>query len=198
MNKILDWKIQYDESHNPVVRASRFITDKVTDIVGGLFQKTELSETLTEICKLDPDFDKAEFLKMCEKDIIPNILEAMIRGDLEILKDWCYEAPFNVLSTPIKQAIARRLHFDSKILDIDKTDLLLGKVMEQGPVLIISFQAQQIMCLRDEQGNIVEGDPEKILRVSYVWALCRDATELNPKAAWKLLDISATSNEQLL
>lgn len=198
MNKILDWKIQYDESHNPVVRASRFITDKVTDIVGGLFQKTELSETLTEICKLDPDFDKAEFLKMCEKDIIPNILEAMIRGDLEILKDWCYEAPFNVISAPIKQAIAKRLHFDSKILDIDKTDLLLGKVMEQGPVLIITFQAQQIMCLRDEQGSIVEGDPEKILRVSYVWALCRDATELNSKAAWKLLDISATSNEQLL
>lgn len=198
MNKVLDWKIQYDESDNPMVRASRFITDKVTDIVGGLFQKTELSQTLTEICKLDPSFDKAEFLKMCERDIIPNILEAMIRGELEILKDWCYEAPFNVLSMPIKQAMERGLRFDSKILDIDRTDLLLGKVMEQGPVLIINFQAQQIMCLRDKKGNVVEGDPEKVLRVSYVWALCRDTAELNPRAAWKLLDISASSSEQLL
>lgn len=58
MNKVLDWKIKYEESENPMIRASRLLTDKVTDIMGGLFQKTELSETLTEICKLDPSFDK--------------------------------------------------------------------------------------------------------------------------------------------
>ncbi|XP_065201735.1 mitochondrial import inner membrane translocase subunit TIM44 [Planococcus citri] len=198
INKILDWKIQYDESDNPVVRASRFVTDKVTDIVGGLFQKTELSEVLTEICKLDPNFDKEEFLKLCERDIIPNVLEAIVRGDLEILKDWCHEAPYNVISAPLKEAIEKHLIFNSKVLDIDKTDLVMGKIMDQGPVLIISFQAQQIICMKDKNGTVVEGDPEKILRVSYVWALCRDTSELNPRAAWKLLDMSANVNEQLL
>jgi import inner membrane translocase subunit TIM44 len=84
--------MKYDESDNPVVRASRLITDKVSELFGGLFSKTELSEVLTEICKIDSNFDKNQFLKDCEQDIIPNILEAMIRGDLEILKDWCYEA----------------------------------------------------------------------------------------------------------
>lgn len=37
-----------------------------------------MSEALTEICKMDPDFSKEEFLKKCENDIIPNILEAMV------------------------------------------------------------------------------------------------------------------------
>jgi import inner membrane translocase subunit TIM44 len=92
VNKIFDWKMKYDESDNPVVRASRLVTDKVSELFGGLFSKTELSEVLTEICKIDSNFDKNQFLKDCEQDIIPNILEAMIRGDLEILKDWCYEA----------------------------------------------------------------------------------------------------------
>ncbi|KAJ6652165.1 hypothetical protein lerEdw1_013149 [Lerista edwardsae] len=59
---------------------------------GGLFSKTEMSEVLTEILRVDPNFDKDRFLKQCEVDIIPNILEAMISGDLDILKDWCYEA----------------------------------------------------------------------------------------------------------
>jgi len=77
-NKVLDWKMKYDESENPVIRASRLLTEKVSDIMGGLFQKTELSETLTEICKLDPNFDKVQFLKDCETDFIPNILEAMV------------------------------------------------------------------------------------------------------------------------
>lgn len=30
--------------------------------------------------------------------------------------------------------------------------------MEQGPVLVISFHAQQILAVRDSKGNIVEGD----------------------------------------
>lgn len=84
----MDWKLQYDESENPVIRASRLLTEKVSDIMGGLFSKTELSETLTEICKIDNSFDTKRFLKQCETDIIPNILEAMTRGDLEVLKDW--------------------------------------------------------------------------------------------------------------
>ncbi|CAK9828625.1 Mitochondrial import inner membrane translocase subunit TIM44 [Anthophora retusa] len=64
VNKVLDWKIKYEESDNPVIRASRLLTDKVTDIVGGMLQKTDLSETLTELCKLDPSFDKTGVTKL--------------------------------------------------------------------------------------------------------------------------------------
>ncbi|CAK9798961.1 Mitochondrial import inner membrane translocase subunit TIM44 [Anthophora quadrimaculata] len=198
VNKVLDWKIKYEESDNPVIRASRLLTEKVTDIVGGLFQKTDLSETLTEICKLDPSFDRVQFLKYCETDIIPNILEAMVRGNLEILKDWCHEAPYKLIAQPIMQAEKLGYRLDNKILDINNVDLIMGKVMEQGPVLIISFQCQQIMCVKDIKNKVIEGNPNKVMRVNYIWVLCRDPTELNPKAAWRLLDISATSTEQFV
>uniref|UniRef100_A0A3P9PQP2 Mitochondrial import inner membrane translocase subunit TIM44 n=1 Tax=Poecilia reticulata TaxID=8081 RepID=A0A3P9PQP2_POERE len=166
--------------------------------LGGLFSKTEMSEVLTEILKVDPSFDKDSFLKQCEQDIIPNILEAMIRGELEVLKDWCYEATYSQLAHPIQQAKAMGLQFHSKILDIDNIDLAMGKMMEQGPVLIITFQAQLVMVIRNTKGEVVEGDPDKVLRMMYVWALCRDQEELNPYAAWRLLDISASSTEQIL
>ena len=39
---------------------------------------------------------------------------------------------------------------------------------------------------------------DKVQRIMYVWALCRDQEELNPYAAWRLLDISASSTEQIL
>uniref|UniRef100_A0A665WR30 Mitochondrial import inner membrane translocase subunit TIM44 n=1 Tax=Echeneis naucrates TaxID=173247 RepID=A0A665WR30_ECHNA len=167
-NRFFEMKMKYDESDNAFIRASRAVTDKMTDLIGGLFSKTEMSEVLTEILKVDPSFDKDSFLKQCEHDIIPNILEAMIRGDLEVLKDWSYEA------------------------------LAMGKMMDQGPVLIITFQAQLVLVIRNTKGEVVEGDPEKVLRMMYVWALCRDQEELNPHAAWRLLDISASSTEQIL
>ncbi|XP_029179144.1 mitochondrial import inner membrane translocase subunit TIM44 isoform X2 [Nylanderia fulva] len=198
VNKVMDWKMKYDESDNAVLRASKLLTDKVSDIVGGLFQKTELSETLTEICKLDPSFSKIQFLKDCETDFIPNILEAMIKGDLEILKDWCHEGPYNIIAQPHKEVKKLGHYSDSKILDIDNVDLMMGKMMDQGPVLIISFQSQQIMCVRNSKNEVIEGDPQKVMRVNYVWVMCRDRTELNSKAAWRLLDLSATSSEQLV
>ena len=74
-----------------MVRGARLVTDKLQDVFGSVFTNTELSETLTEIVKMDLSFEKEQFLKDCEKDIIPNILEAITRG--EILEDWCYEAP---------------------------------------------------------------------------------------------------------
>ncbi|KAM4551662.1 mitochondrial import inner membrane translocase subunit TIM44-like [Odontesthes bonariensis] len=197
-NRFFEMKMKYDESDNALVRASRVVTDRVTDFLGGLFSKTEMSEVLTQIVKADPNFDKDSFLKQCEKDIIPNILEAMIQGELDVLKDWCYEATYSQLAHPIQQARALGLLFQSKVLDIDNIDLAMGKMMDQGPVLIITFQAQVVMVIRSPKGDIVEGDPEKVMKMMHVWALCRDQEELNPNAAWRLLDISASSTEQIL
>lgn len=104
-------KMKYDESDNAFIRASRLLTDKVTDLLGewaapgpsphspsrrwegvpgphptrgsaapgGLFSKTEMSEVLTEILRVDPAFDKDRFLQQCENDIIPNVLEVGVR-----------------------------------------------------------------------------------------------------------------------
>jgi len=198
VNKVLDWKMQYEESENPVIRASRLLTDKVSDIMGNIFSKTELSETLTEICKIDPNFDAKQFIRDCENDIIPNVLEAMVRGDLDILKSWCFESTYNIIATPITQAKQAGFYLDSKILDIENVDLVMGKVMDQGPVLIITFQTQQIMCVRNAKRQVAEGDPEKVMRVNYVWVLCRDPEELNPTSAWRLMELSANSSEQFV
>jgi len=198
VNKFVDYRVKFEESDNPLVRGARMVTDKLQDVFGSVFTNTELSETLTEIVKMDPTFEKEQFLKDCEKDIIPNILEAIMRGDLEILEDWCYEAPFNVLATPLRQAKQMGYLIDSKVLDIDSLDLAMGKMMEQGPVLVITFNSQQIMCVRDRDGKVVEGSADKMMRVTYVWVLCRDQTELDPRAAWRLLDLSANSQEQFI
>ncbi|XP_048449274.1 mitochondrial import inner membrane translocase subunit TIM44-like, partial [Rhincodon typus] len=84
-----------------------------------------------------------------------------MRGELEVLKDWCYEATYSQLAQPIQQAKAMNLQFRSKILDIDNIDLAMGKMMEQGPVLIITFQAQLVMVIKNHNGDVVEGDPRR-------------------------------------
>ncbi|KJH42747.1 Tim44-like domain protein [Dictyocaulus viviparus] len=181
-NKVLDWKIRYEESDNIVVRLMRGLTEKLSSVF--------VSEVLTEIAKVDPSFDKGEWLRFCEKKVIPNVLEAFIRGDLEVLNDWCLERAFVALSNVIKEY--EKINFnttDSRIIDISKVEMVSGKMMEQGPVLIITFQAFMIHVVKNSDGKVVEGDPNAPVRVHHVWIMCRDMEEYNSAVAWKVLEV---------
>ena len=68
-------KMRYDESDNIAVRASRAVTDRLGDAFGGAMTQSDMAETLAEIRKIDPTFDKELFIKRCQFDIIPTVLE---------------------------------------------------------------------------------------------------------------------------
>ena len=38
----------------------------------------------------------------------------------------------------------------------------MGKMMEQGPVLVITFNSQQILCVKDKTGKVIEGSDDKV------------------------------------
>uniref|UniRef100_A0A158PAG7 Tim44 domain-containing protein n=1 Tax=Angiostrongylus cantonensis TaxID=6313 RepID=A0A158PAG7_ANGCA len=171
--KILDWKIRYEESDNIAVRLVRGLAEKIgsifeVDFFAGFYQEpfqgseNQVSEVLTEIAKVDPSFDKGEWLRFCEKKVIPNVLEAFIRGDLEVLQDWCYERAFVALSNVIKEY--NKINFST-------TDIFM------------------INVVRNSEGKVVEGDPNTPVRVHHVWVMCRDMEEYNSAVAWKLLEV---------
>lgn len=69
--------------------------------------------------------------------------------------------------------------------------------MDQGPVLIVRFVAQQIIYVTDKNGKVVEGEKDKIKRVSHVWALCRDPTILDPNSAWRLMECAVHQSDDM-
>uniref|UniRef100_A0A914D9A9 Tim44-like domain-containing protein n=1 Tax=Acrobeloides nanus TaxID=290746 RepID=A0A914D9A9_9BILA len=188
-NKLLDWKVRYDESENVAVRLVRGITERVSSL---LSSENEIATVLSEIAKVDPSFNKFEWLRFCETEIIPNILEASIRGDLEVLEDWCYERAFNIIASEFKIKEFKKVGYslaDSRILDINKVEMVSGKMTEQGPVIAITFQVLQTMVVKNAEGKVIEGDPNKPVKYFHVWVMCRDMEEYNPAMAWRLLEL---------
>jgi hypothetical protein len=45
---------------------------------GDVFSQSEMAKTLSEITKIDPQFNKDKFLQECEFEIIPAVLEVNI------------------------------------------------------------------------------------------------------------------------
>ena len=57
-NQVFEMKMKYDKSNKTFIRASHMLTDKITDLMGGLFSKMDMSEVLTEILHVDPTIDR--------------------------------------------------------------------------------------------------------------------------------------------
>ncbi|XP_078488635.1 mitochondrial import inner membrane translocase subunit TIM44 [Ciona intestinalis] len=195
---ISEMKMRFDESDNVLIRGSRFITDKVSGVAGSLFGGTDISKVMTEIARIDPEFSAQGFLDFCRFEIIPNLLEAISQGNEKIVKDWCSEAPYNQLMFPVKQAQQIGCRYQLTTVDLDHVDIAGATKVDQGPVLVISFQTQQIMVVRNKKGDIVEGDSDQIMKVFHVWALCRDVEEMDRRAAWKIIDQSMSASPMLL
>jgi import inner membrane translocase subunit TIM44 len=60
---------------------------------------------------------------------------------------------------------------DARLLDISDVELHDLQMFEEDPVVVVKFSCQQINCFRDKFGNVVEGSPDDVHRVLYVWAL---------------------------
>jgi predicted lipid-binding transport protein (Tim44 family) len=65
----------------------------------------------------------------------------------------------------------------------------MAKMIDERPMLIFSFNTQQVTVIRDKSGKIVEGSEDDVERVHYVIAMVKDK-ELNPiTGGWKVMEI---------
>lgn len=54
-------------------------------------------------------------------------------------------------------------HSDVEVVEISS--------LEGDPFITVAFNCQQLKCTRDRFGNVVEGSPDSIQRVMYMWGL---------------------------
>lgn len=62
---------------------------------------------------------------------------------------------------------------DPTILFVNDPELVELKLVEGEPMVVVQFAAQQIKCVRDQFGNVVDGDPNSI----QVWGQVLDRVE---------------------
>jgi predicted lipid-binding transport protein (Tim44 family) len=156
-----------DESDNPLVNVFRNLYDR-------FFAENEMAMVVREIREDDPSFTVSQFLHDAETAIIPEILGAYLAGDRSKLEGLCTEDAARMLRASMREREAEGLVIDSSILAINDVELSAGRLLEDAPVLIVTFSAQQINCIRSISGDIIEGAIDDIRSVYYVWAFVRE------------------------
>lgn len=75
-----------------VVSGVRNVTDWVADTWSGIFSETEVAGVVRRFKEMDPSFNMELFNTELREWIIPEIVDAYVKGDVETLSQWMSEA----------------------------------------------------------------------------------------------------------
>ncbi|KAJ2369467.1 protein translocase subunit [Coemansia sp. RSA 2610] len=199
MQGIFQARKNYNESENPVIEATRSVTDKMRSVFGFFFNETESATALRQIRDtIDPGFSLDAFVRECREFIIPEILDAYLHSDAETLKVWCSEASYNVLTAIFTAQVQQGVVSDCKILDMRHVDFHSARMLENDvPVIVITFQTQENNVFRDKKtGEVVQGDENMIEACHYVSIFTKVPENADDPVTngWKMIDLAKQSS----
>ncbi|KAL8807430.1 MAG: hypothetical protein Q9223_002904 [Gallowayella weberi] len=198
LQSIFALKSSYNESENPLVSTARSITDKIA----GFFAENETAMVIKKFREMDPTFQVEPFLREMREYILPEVLDAYVKGDTETLKLWLSAAQFQVYAALAQQYTTAGLRSDGRILDIRHVDVLSARMLEPGeiPVFIITCRTQEVHVYREAKtGHLHAGMEDKVQLVTYAIGVTRVADDVNnpDTRGWRLIELQKSARDYI-
>lgn len=187
--KVEEFKYAYEESDNALVTAVRGITDTI----GSFFGETEQARVVKAFKEMDPYFTQDAFLREMRAYILPEVLDAYVRGDGSTLQKWLSEASFNVWNQITKEYRDKGLYAAGRVLDVRGIDIMQAKLREADgqPLYVIACRAQETNYYKSlKTDEVVAGVPDQILLSPYVMVVTRIPEDMDNEETrgWKILE----------
>ncbi|TGO91299.1 hypothetical protein BPOR_0032g00190 [Botrytis porri] len=197
MQSLFSMKTVYNESENPLISTARSISDRVA----GFFAENETAQVIKKFREMDPSFQMEPFLRETREYILPEVLDAYVKGDTETLKLWLSAAQFSVYDALSKQYTTAGLKSDGRILDIRHVEVLSARMLDNDiPVFIITCRTQEVHVYRNAKTNqLAAGMEDKVQLVTYAIGVTRVAEDVNnPETrGWRLIELQKSGRDYI-
>ncbi len=144
---------------------------------------TPLLQGLRTIAAGDRDFDPDEFISGA-RIAFEYILGAYAGGDAKSLKPLLNADVFANFSMSIREREEAGQTMEETLVGIRKAEIVEAELVESIAQITVKFVSDQVHALSDSDGNVVEGDPNKIVDVTDFWTFSRDTRSRDPN--WSL------------
>jgi predicted lipid-binding transport protein (Tim44 family) len=157
---------------------------------------TEAQEAsgLGAIAKRDPDFSPAYFIDGA-KQAYSMILEGYAAGDRKALSDLLSDETYAVYDEAITE---REKAGHKQVTDLGrlrKTSVSSAEVDGNMARISVLYEADLTSALLDEDGNVVQGDPDILSSISEVWTFEKNLKSSDP--TWRLCDVEPSEGDEL-
>ena len=149
-----------------------------------------IEKGLMAILQTDSTFDPAHFMDGA-KQAYEMIVTAFAEGNRKMLKDLLSKEVMDGFSAAITERERRSEVIDQSFVGISKAEIVEADMKNGVATVTVKFVCQLISATRDKAGEVVTGDPQKIMDVTDYWSFAREASSRNPN--WKLVATEAAA-----
>jgi predicted lipid-binding transport protein (Tim44 family) len=147
-----------------------------------------LATGLDAIAREDKNFDVKHFLTGA-RAAYDMIVTAYAAGDRRQLKGLLGREVYDGFESAIKDRESRGEKVETRFVSIDGADLVAAELRAKTAQVTVRLRSQLVSVTRDKSGNVIDGNPDKVIEVTDVWTFARDISSRDPN--WKLVATEA-------
>ncbi|MFQ5763305.1 MAG: Tim44/TimA family putative adaptor protein [Rhodospirillales bacterium] len=147
-----------------------------------------LTRGLALIKRTNPKFDTEEFLSGAQI-AFELILGAYASGDTSTLKPLLSSEVFANFSQAIRAREQGGETIEDTLVGIKSAEIVEADVDNSTANITVKFVSEQINVTRDENGDVVDGNPNAVIDVTDFWTFARDTKSRDPN--WTLVATSS-------
>lgn len=149
-----------------------------------------LDAGIAQIKAADPSFRESEFIKGA-RGAFEMVLEAFAKADTGALKSLLDTGVYENFASAIEEREKAGHHLETTIVGIDESEIVKAELDGSLACVTVKFVTEQVNALMDAAGEIVDGEPSSVVRITDLWTFCRNTGNNDPN--WLLV---ATGGEE--
>jgi len=143
-----------------------------------------LSAGLTQIRLADRTFDSKKFVEGARM-AFEMIVASFASGDKQTLKPLLADEVYANFVEAIDEREAKKETLQTTLVGIQASELIEASMQDKTAFVTIKFVSEQINVTRNAEGEVVEGDPSHVARITDIWTFGRNVRSRDPN--WALV-----------
>jgi predicted lipid-binding transport protein (Tim44 family) len=149
-----------------------------------------LSAGLTQIRIADSNFDPAEF-STGARSAFEMVVQAFAEGDLKTLRSLLNDEVYDNFSAAVQQREDANEELETTVIGVKKADIIEARVEGRMAFVTLKFLSEQVNVTRDKDGEVIDGDPNRVTEITDIWTFARNTRARDPN--WTLVETRSSN-----
>jgi predicted lipid-binding transport protein (Tim44 family) len=139
---------------------------------------------LRQIASIDPAFTPETFLAGAQT-AFSWIVEAFGRGDTKALRPLLNDEVYGNFAAAIEARTKAGETLEAALVGVKSAEILEAHLNGRIAFVTVKFVSEQVNVTRNSKGEVIDGDPARVVTVTDIWTFARDMRARDPN--WSLV-----------
>lgn len=143
-----------------------------------------LDAAITQIKLADRSFDEESFIGGA-RAAFDMVVDSFAQGDTDTLRNLLSDDVYENFAAAIRDRLSNNQTHETTVVGVDVAEIIEAEMDGRNALITVKYVSEQVNVTRDEEGEVVDGDPSAVIRITDIWTFARDVSSSNPN--WTLI-----------